>query len=154
MDISLQVQNDHLFISHFHDPSDGFPHLEDGNDWLSDGQMSSSSVVHKLKKHPKVNPEVHPSIPSELTISPPNHHIQTLQDFRLASESITTNTEVTRYQQDIIMFLRLNRGLAGGITSQANRHFEKFARYFPPPPLCPLSPFQSELAQLINLKLN
>lgn len=35
--------NDHMFISHFHDPEDGFPNLEDlDNDW-----DSISSVVRK-----------------------------------------------------------------------------------------------------------
>lgn len=50
-----KVQNDHLFISHFHDPKDGYTYVEDGNDWLSDGQ-SISSVVHKpaSKQHAKV----------------------------------------------------------------------------------------------------
>lgn len=42
-----KIQNDHLFISHYHDPQNGYTYLEDGNDWLSDGQMSSSSVVRK-----------------------------------------------------------------------------------------------------------
>ena len=59
-----QVQNDHLFISHFHDPNDGFTYLEEGNDWLSDGQ-SASSIVHK-KKYPKVNDEVYTPCPTWL----------------------------------------------------------------------------------------
>lgn len=41
------LQNDHLFISHYHDPSNGYTYLEDGDDWLSDGQMSTSSVIRK-----------------------------------------------------------------------------------------------------------
>lgn len=41
------MQNDHLFISHYHDPQKGYTYLEDGSDWLSDGQMSTSSVIRK-----------------------------------------------------------------------------------------------------------
>lgn len=40
-------QNDHLILSHFHDPTDGYVHLEENADWLSDGQSSASSVVRK-----------------------------------------------------------------------------------------------------------
>ncbi|GIJ99740.1 hypothetical protein Aspvir_003743 [Aspergillus viridinutans] len=39
--------NDHLILSHFHDPTDGYVHLEENTDWLSDGQLSASSVVRK-----------------------------------------------------------------------------------------------------------
>lgn len=53
------MQNDHLFISHFHEPKNGYTYLEDGNDWYSDGQLSSSSVIHRpanqtLKQHAKI----------------------------------------------------------------------------------------------------
>ena len=39
--------NDHMFISHFHDPEDGFPNLED----VYDDGNSISSVVKKSPKH-------------------------------------------------------------------------------------------------------
>ena len=39
--------NDYMFISHFHDPEDGFPNLED----MYDDGDSISSVVKKSPKH-------------------------------------------------------------------------------------------------------
>jgi hypothetical protein len=39
--------NDHMFISHFHDPEDGFPNLED----IYDDGNSISSVVKKSPSH-------------------------------------------------------------------------------------------------------
>ena len=39
--------NDHMFISHFHDPEDGFPNLED----MYDDGNSVSSVVKKSPGH-------------------------------------------------------------------------------------------------------
>jgi hypothetical protein len=101
--------NDHLFISHFHDPKDGYTYLEDGNDWLSDGQ-SISSVVHKpaSKQHAKV--------PQLL-----------LYKFQREGDAVTVNAEVLRYQQDIVIFLRLSRAVAGGITTRSNNYFLRFS---------------------------
>lgn len=43
-----------MFISHYHDPEDGFPNLEDSSDWFGDDRTSTSSVVHKSKlEHPQ-----------------------------------------------------------------------------------------------------
>ena len=36
-----------MFLSHFHDPEDGFANLEEGSEWVEDDKGSSSSVVHK-----------------------------------------------------------------------------------------------------------
>jgi hypothetical protein len=57
--------NDHMFISHFHDPEDGFPNLED----LYDDGNSVSSVV---KKSLKLDPEwlLYPRIPATVGRNP------------------------------------------------------------------------------------
>lgn len=47
-------QVDNLFISHFHNPEDGYKYVEE-DDWLSDGQLSSSSVIHKVKERKRLN---------------------------------------------------------------------------------------------------
>ncbi|KKA18455.1 hypothetical protein T310_7596 [Rasamsonia emersonii CBS 393.64] len=39
--------NDHLFLSHVHEPEHGYPNLEDDDAWVSDDQASISSVVRK-----------------------------------------------------------------------------------------------------------
>lgn len=49
--LTLFLQNDHLFFSQFHDPEDGYVYLEQ-DDWLSDGQLSGSSVI-RTPKHPQ-----------------------------------------------------------------------------------------------------
>lgn len=48
----MALQNEHLFISHFHGPDDGYIYLE-GSEWLSDGQLSTSSIIHKPKNSEK-----------------------------------------------------------------------------------------------------
>lgn len=59
------IQNDHLYISHFHSPGDGYTYLEEGDGWLSDGQLSGSSVIRNPdlpleKKYSKINAQVRP----------------------------------------------------------------------------------------------
>lgn len=53
----MAFQNEHLFISHFHAPEDGYVYLEE-SEWLSDGQLSASSVIHKPKNTEKKGPRV------------------------------------------------------------------------------------------------
>lgn len=40
-------QNDHLFISHYHDSEDGFKNLEEGSEWIDDDRASLDSVVRR-----------------------------------------------------------------------------------------------------------
>ena len=40
-------KNDHLFISHYHDPEDGFNNLEEGSEWIDDDRASLDSVVRR-----------------------------------------------------------------------------------------------------------
>lgn len=106
--------NDHLFISHFHDSSMGYAHLEDVDDWLSDGQESISSVVRKPDtRMPKKGTQINE---------------QALRILGETSKTVTANADVIRYQQDIVSFLRLSRAVAGGISPKTNNHFSKLAK--------------------------
>ena len=50
-------QNDHIFISHYHDPEDGFANLEEGSEWVEDDRASLSSVVHRSVAQNAMSPE-------------------------------------------------------------------------------------------------
>ncbi|KAJ5587526.1 uncharacterized protein N7459_003291 [Penicillium hispanicum] len=108
--------NGHLFISQFHYPEDGYVYLEE-DDWLSDGQLSASSVI-RTPKHPQEK-----TAKIDLMI---------IDKLREASELVTKNAEVVRYIQDIVVFLRLSRAVAGGISAKANNHFTRFAQLLAP----------------------
>ena len=41
------IQNDHIFISYYHDKRNGYTNLEDDSGWLSDDQGSMSSVIRR-----------------------------------------------------------------------------------------------------------
>ncbi|KAJ5107263.1 hypothetical protein N7456_003938 [Penicillium angulare] len=107
---------DQLFISHFHEAANGYVYLEE-NDWLSDGQISASSVIHTPKHSQKKTAKVSPV---------------TMDQLRGAVSSVTTSAEVVRYIQDIVVFLRLSRAVAGGVSARANSQFGNFAKLLAP----------------------
>lgn len=60
---------------------------------------------------------------SVLTLSP-----QATQKLRDYSELVTTNGEVIRYIQDIVVFLRLSRAVSGGVSAKAKSQFHRLAK--------------------------
>lgn len=46
-------QNDHLFISHYHDSEDGFSNLEEDSEWIEDDRASLNSVVRPFANRSK-----------------------------------------------------------------------------------------------------
>ncbi|KAE8356730.1 hypothetical protein BDV28DRAFT_163745 [Aspergillus coremiiformis] len=106
--------NDHLIMSHFHGSRDDFVYLEESNDWLSDGQLSASSVVRKSQVPPQKG---HPSIDRKA-----------LGKLQQAGSRVTMGADVVRYHQDISVFLRLSRAVAGGISARSNIYFMKLSK--------------------------
>lgn len=105
--------NDHIFISHFHDPEDGYPNCDEIDD---DGDSISSVITKKTKdKVPNVSHD--PLFPGK--------ELDTLIQL---SEGVKISVECKRYLQDIPSFLRLHRAVAGGISPLATRHFEKLVK--------------------------
>ncbi|KAE8380904.1 hypothetical protein BDV26DRAFT_115459 [Aspergillus bertholletiae] len=106
--------NDNLIISHFHGSREGFIYLEESNDWLSDGQMSASSVVRKSE--------------APLHKGRPSIDYKAVEQLRGASDNVTMGADVVRYHQDIAVFLRLSRAVAGGISARSNVYFRKLSK--------------------------
>jgi hypothetical protein len=46
----------------------------------------------------------------------------------LARDNVFVSAEVARYLQNIVVFLRLNRAVAGGISAKATHHFLLLAK--------------------------
>ncbi len=108
--------NDYMFISHFHDPEDGFPNLED----MYDDQSSNSSVV---RRSPTNEPD---------ELQPPLITAKDVAYLTELSNKAAVTVEVKQYQQNIISFLRLHRAVAGGISASATKHFDKLAKCLAP----------------------
>ncbi|KAI9375241.1 hypothetical protein BJX61DRAFT_182140 [Aspergillus egyptiacus] len=105
--------NDNLIISHLHDPEDGYVYLEEDEEWHSAEEGSLSSVVHKSLPEEKRHPSVHHDL---------------LGRIQAASKRVKVTAELVRYQQDIVVFLRLSRAVAGGISARSNIHFTNLAK--------------------------
>ncbi|EEH09937.1 conserved hypothetical protein [Histoplasma capsulatum G186AR] len=56
-------------------------------------------------------------------------HINALREL---SDNVTFSAEISSYLQDIIIALRMNRGVAGGLTPISTRHFQLLARCLAP----------------------
>ncbi|KAJ5599464.1 hypothetical protein N7450_000531 [Penicillium hetheringtonii] len=123
---------EHLLVSHFHVPADGFKYLEK-DDWLPDGQFSASSIMHSSKSANKKGTVVDATVilPHLIGFCLTND-LKQIDRLRDASDMVTTSAEVVRYIQDIVVFLRLSRAVAGGISAKANNQFAQFAQFLAP----------------------
>ncbi|MCJ1284083.1 hypothetical protein MMC26_003414 [Xylographa opegraphella] len=110
--------NDHVFLSHYHDPEDGFANIEEGSEWIEDDRASLSSVVHKSVARNHIN---NPLI-----------DLENIELLSYRSRSTKVSVEVKRYLHDIITFLRRHHAVASGITPLASKHFELLARSLAP----------------------
>ncbi|PBP27461.1 hypothetical protein BUE80_DR001714 [Diplocarpon rosae] len=107
--------NEYMFMSHFHDPEDGFPNLED----IYEDRDSVSSVV---KKSPR---EVEESLRPTITAND-------VERLSVLADNVTVSVELKRYQQDIISYLRAHRAVASGISAVASQHLEKLMKCLAP----------------------
>ncbi|KAL2362335.1 hypothetical protein RJZ56_004755 [Blastomyces dermatitidis] len=99
----------------------GFMNLEESSEWFSDDQGSISSVIRK------------PNLPLPKEFDEPylirEEHIKTL---RQLSDNVTLSADMINYLQNIIVFLRMNRGVASGVTATSTRHFQLLTRCLAP----------------------
>ncbi|KAL9015088.1 MAG: hypothetical protein Q9173_000268 [Seirophora scorigena] len=114
------TQIDHLFMSHYHDPDDGFVNLEAASEWIEDDRSSSSSVVRK-------SVVLRPTRSFERTFTEAD-----VQHLLRQSKTVTVTAEVECYLQNIIVFLRLHRAVDGGITPRATQYFSALIKCLAP----------------------
>lgn len=103
--------NDRLFMSHTHTAEDGFPNVEE----LETGYnvTSKSSLSKPAYTRFPITQEV-------------------LDDLHRLGQQTVVTPEVRRYLQDVVVFLRLERGVDGGITPYSNVCFVDLAKYLAP----------------------
>ncbi|KAL1996196.1 hypothetical protein VTN49DRAFT_248 [Thermomyces lanuginosus] len=107
---------DHILFSHFHDPEDGYPNLED-DDWVSDDQASLSSVVHKKHSESRRLTQINE---------------ETIASIRYFAKSVVVTAEVAQYVHNVVVFLRLHRAVAGGISARSGNDLLELAKCLTP----------------------
>ncbi|KAK5092681.1 hypothetical protein LTR70_006751 [Exophiala xenobiotica] len=109
--------NDDVFISHYHLAEHGFANLEElDHSVVSDGSSGPSkqrSSWESTQRSRLISKGV-------------------IDEIRSLGEAAAITPEVRRYLQDIITFLRLERGVDGGITPRATTQFVALAQYLAP----------------------
>jgi hypothetical protein len=71
--------NEHIFISHFHDPEEGFPNLED----LENDGDSTSSVVRKKAIDDQIEEATDPVLSASVSMSYRNYGVSVLMYARI-----------------------------------------------------------------------
>ncbi|KAJ9645034.1 hypothetical protein H2204_001496 [Knufia peltigerae] len=114
-------QNDRIFISHHHDPEDGFPNLQeiDEVDYQED-KLSAYSDTKSMSLSPQKR-RASRQIGSKL-----------IEQLRAEGQAAIITPEIRRYLQDFVAFLRIERGVDGGVTAYATTLFLALSKYLAP----------------------
>lgn len=113
----------------------------DGDDGNDDNDTASLESVVRTKRDSSSDPGMPPkktnaimdSISLPLIIS--DNPVFTEQDLAVLSklsDEVLVDVDVTRYQMNVVAFLRLHRAVAGGISPTATRHFNRLIRCLAP----------------------
>ena len=110
-------------ISHHHTEDDGFPNLEE-QEFKEPLHPSDAASISSVVRHQLSNEE--PSSDSPTITS------EDIQDLRTAVKTVQVSAEVAAYLHNIVIFMRLNRFVAGGISAYATRHFRTIVHALAP----------------------
>ncbi|KAF2025165.1 hypothetical protein EK21DRAFT_77087 [Setomelanomma holmii] len=115
--------NDQFFISHKHQKEEGLPNLEESEakSPITDDDASASSVVH--------------TPPARLVKGTSQSALFSHDDLAQLSSrmgSVKISSDVRAYLHNIVVFMRLHRAVAGGISAMATRYFNTLAHVLAP----------------------
>lgn len=125
------IQRDHFFISHYHPSEEGFPEevemeTVEAEVGQSDADSLASVVIRKSSTTPPLqrNSRLPPSGNSVLIPA------AVLEDLREMAEDVTISIEIKRHILDTVIFMRMHRAVAGGVSPRATKDFELLVRLF------------------------
>ena len=148
--------NDFFYVAHWVDPEEeGFAHLDgDDESFVSSSEgrggaggddgasvRSTSSVVKTRKKSRGGAADLLPFHSPETLVTdaiglgsnkPPTFSPSDISHLRQLAGRTLVDIDVTRYQMNIISFLRMHRAVGGGISPQATRHLEQLMKSLAP----------------------
>ncbi|KIV87871.1 hypothetical protein PV11_03389 [Exophiala sideris] len=112
--------NDRIFMSHHHGPDEGFPNLEEFEQANVADDQSTYSNSHS------------PSMRREKLVASRRIDEKLIEQLRTQGQATTITPEIRRYLQDIVAFLRMERGVDGGVTPYATTLFLALSKYLAP----------------------
>lgn len=120
---------DYFFISHHHPSDEGFPEVErEVESEQSDVDSLASVVIRKVPTTPP--PFRAPRFPpARKNILVPKDMVDTIKSM---ADDVTISIEIRRYMFDLVVFLRMHRAVAGGISARATKDFEELVRCLAP----------------------
>ncbi|KIW86229.1 hypothetical protein Z517_01624 [Fonsecaea pedrosoi CBS 271.37] len=113
--------NDRIFMSHSHSSEDGFPNLEELDDATNSGDHDSTYSYSRS-----------PSVRRQQMIASRRIDAKLIEQLRAHGQTATITPEIRRYLQDIVAFLRMERGVDGGVSPYATTLFLALAKYLAP----------------------
>lgn len=145
--------NDFFYVAHWVDPDEeGFAHLDgddqsslassglgrQGNGGRGDGDGDNASIASTasvVKRRSRASGSLFrsPTSLSTATFSkPPVFSASDISQLRQLALRVSVDIDVTRYQMNVISFLRMHRAVGSGVTPQASRHFETLMKSLAP----------------------
>ncbi|KAF1834663.1 hypothetical protein BDW02DRAFT_323358 [Decorospora gaudefroyi] len=114
---------DQFFISHKHQTDDGLPNLEEGQEKepVPEDSASMSSVVHTPRFEGAEQK-------ARVALFPPDD----LAHLSSRTSGVKISSEVRAYLHNMVVFMRLHRAVAGGVSALATRHFNTLAHVLAP----------------------
>ncbi|EXJ78866.1 hypothetical protein A1O1_09268 [Capronia coronata CBS 617.96] len=116
-----QHLNDRIFMSHYHEMDDGFPNLEE-----------MGSLGHSDDDDSAYSDSGSPIAQRAGAIMSRRVDAELITQLRAQGKRATVTPEIRRYLQDIVAFLRMARGVDGGVTPYATTLFLALAKYLAP----------------------
>lgn len=109
--------NDRIFMSHYHHPDHGFANLE---------ELDQSAISDDMSRHSKQRESWDSTQKGRLIGK------EVIDKLRSMGQATAITPEIRRYVQDIVTFLRLERGVDGRISPRATIQFVALAKYLAP----------------------
>lgn len=140
--------NDFFYVAHWVDPhGEGFPQLYgDDESSIASSELartgaggddaSIASTASVVKRRSRASGSLFRSPTSYSTgiipSKPPTFAPADISKLRQLALRVSVDIDVTRYQMNIVSFLRMHRAVGGGISPQATRHFEELMKSLAP----------------------
>lgn len=138
--------NDFFYVAHWIDPDEeGFAQLDRddessiaSSDLQKNGDGDDASIASTasvVKRRSRASGSLFRSIKSfnpAMFSKPPTFSQSDISNLRQLALHVAVDIDVSRYQMNIVSFLRMHRAVGGGITPQATRHFEVLMKSLAP----------------------